>query len=114
MTSVFEVLPGKEILQTEELTKATSQDEHKETIARTKKKAEPISRRYFLICQTCFWCASYNDMDNMDELPYKAWSILEICNTCNDNRIESLPISYDECYRFEYTPTRGAVLEFLR
>lgn len=109
MTSVFEVLPSKEILQTEEMTKVTSQNKHHEMLDHTKKKAEPISRRYFLICQTCFWCASYTDiMGNMDELPYKA------CPTCNDKRIESLPISYDECYRSEYTPTRGVVLEFLR
>jgi hypothetical protein len=109
MTSVFEVLPSKEILQTEEMTKDTSQNKYLEMIDHTKKKAEPISRRYFLICQTCFWSASYIDiMGNMDELPYKA------CPTCNDNRIESLPISYDECYRFEYTPTHEVVLEFLR
>ena len=108
MTSVFEVLPTKGILQTEEMTRNTSQDERKEKIARTKKKAESISRRCFLICQTCFWCASYIDMmSNMDELPYKA------CPTCY-NRIESLPISYDERYHFEYTATRGVVLEFLR
>ena len=111
MTSVFEVLPNKEILQTEEMTKATGQNKHQETIDHTKqeKKAEPISRRYFLICQTCFWCASYIEtICNMDELPYKG------CPTCKDNRVESLPISYDECYHFEYTPTRGVVLKFLR
>ena len=74
MTSIFEVLPNNEILQTE-LTKARSQNKHQE------KKAEPISRRYFLICQTCFWCASYIEtMCNIDNLPYKA------CPTCNDNR----------------------------
>ena len=95
MTSVFEVLPTKGILQTGEMTKDTSQDEHNETIARLKKKDESILRRCFLICQTCFWCASYIDiMGNMDELPYKA------CPTCNNNRIESLPISYDERYHF--------------
>ena len=109
MTSVFEVLPTKGILQTEEMTNDTSQYEHKEMIARIKKKAEPISRRYFLICQSCFWCASYIDiMGNMDELPYKA------CPACDDNRIESLPISYDEHHHFEYTATMGVVLEFLR
>ncbi|MGC1932690.1 MAG: hypothetical protein WA667_27265 [Candidatus Nitrosopolaris sp.] len=105
MTSVFEVLPTKGILQTEEMTLDTSQNEHKETIARIKKKDESISRRCFLICQTCFWCASYIDITgNMDELPYKA------CPTCNDNRIESLPISYDERYHFEYTATMRVVV----
>jgi len=110
MTSIFEVLPNKGTLQTEQLSKATSQNKHQERIEHIKKKKDdPISRRYFLICQTCFWCASFIDiMGNMEDLPYKA------CPTCDENKIESLPISYDECYHFEYRATRGVVLEFLR
>lgn len=73
------------------------------------KENEPTSRRYFLLCQTCFWCASYIDiMGNMDDSHYKA------CSICNDNRIESLPISDTDRYHFEYTTNRGVLLEFLR
>src|SRR5438128_813951 len=95
MTSIFEVLPIKEILQTEELTKATSHNMKQCAIAQSKreKKDESIPRRYFLICRTCFWCASFIDTTaNMDDFPYKASPI------CNDNRIKSLPIPYDEYY----------------
>ncbi|MFZ0512914.1 MAG: hypothetical protein WAM14_15005 [Candidatus Nitrosopolaris sp.] len=96
MTSVFEV-PVKGMLQTEEMTKDTSQDEHD---PQTREKDEPVSGRCFLICQTCFWCASYIDIiGNMEDLPYKA------CPTCY-NRLESLPLSCDERYHFEYITTR--------
>jgi hypothetical protein len=102
MTSVSEVLSNKEIWQSEAQTKATIQKEKLSTV-------RPTTQRYFMICQTCFWCASYiGTMDMMNELPFGA------CPTCNDNKVESLPILYDESYRYEYTPTRGVVLEFLR
>jgi len=46
------------------------------------------------------------DMCNMDALPYKA------CPTCDHTAIELLPLSDGEHYRFEYTATRGVVLQF--
>ena len=109
MTSIFEVSPTKGILQTEGRAQQTNQKMNKDVVAAQIKEDEPVSRRYFLICQRCFWCASYVDiMGNMYDSPYKA------CPTCNDNRIESLPILYNEHYHFEYTTTRGVTLEFLR
>ena len=109
MTSIFEVSPNKGILQTEGKTQETSQKMNQDAPATQTKEDEPISRRYFLICQTCLWCASYVDiMANMEDFPYKA------CPACNDNRIESLPISDNERYHFDYTITRGVELEFLR
>ena len=114
MTSVFEVLSNKEIWQSEARTKTTIQNIHQETLSYTKHEEKPSIVRsttqwYFMICQTCFWCSSYiGTMDIMKELPF------ETCPTCNDNKVESLPILYDESYRYEYTPTRGVVLEFLR
>ena len=32
--------------------------------------------------------------------------------SCNATRVESLPISHDEVYRFGYDPKRGVTLEF--
>lgn len=82
MTSVFEVLSNKEALAEDDLVQSAIQ---------TKKEDEPTSRKYFIICQTCFWCASYIDiMDNMDALPYK------VCPTCNHTAIELLPLSDNE------------------
>lgn len=101
MTSVFEVLSDKE---TQAEVRATEQ-KYQSTI-RTNKENEP-SRKYFMICQTCFWCASYIDiMDNVDALLYK------VCPACNHTAIELLPLSNGEHYRFEYTATSGVILEF--
>ncbi|MGA9150399.1 MAG: hypothetical protein WBZ36_07470 [Candidatus Nitrosopolaris sp.] len=87
MTSVFEVLSNKETY-TEDLVKVTDQ-KHQPTI-QTNKENEP-SRKYFMICQTCFWCASYIDiMGDMDALPYK------VCPACNRTAIELLPLSNGE------------------
>jgi hypothetical protein len=105
MTSVFEVLSNKETRTEDNLLKATDQ-KHQSTI-QTKNENELTSRKYFMICQTCFWCASYIDiMDDTDALPYKA------CPTCNHTAIELLALSNDEHYRFEYTTKRGVILEF--
>jgi hypothetical protein len=96
MTSVFEVLSNKEIWPSEAQAKATIQNMHQEVLDYTKHEEKlttvrPITQRYFMICQTCFWCASYiGTMDISNELPF------EICPTCNDNKFESLPILYDE------------------
>ncbi|HXX96756.1 MAG TPA: hypothetical protein VEL11_06530 [Candidatus Bathyarchaeia archaeon] len=90
MTSVFEVLDNKERLVEEDLVNATDQ-KHQSAI-QTKKEDEP-SRKYFMICKTCFWCVSYIDiMGNMDALPYKP------CPTCDHTAIELLPLSDGEHY----------------
>jgi len=91
MTSVFEALSNKKPLAEDDLVQSATQ---------TKKEDEPTSRKYFMICQTCFWCASYIDiMSNIDALPYK------VCPTCNHTSIELLPLSDNE--HFEYTIIRG-------
>ena len=114
MTSVFELLSNEETWHSEAQAKATIQNMHQEMLDHTNYEEKlstirPTTQRYFMICQTCFWCSSYiSTMDIMKELPF------ETCPTCNDNKVESLPILYDESYRYEYTPTRGVVLEFLR
>jgi hypothetical protein len=44
-------------------------------------------------------------MCDMDALLYK------VCPACNHPAIELLPLSNGEHYRFEYTATRGVILE---
>jgi hypothetical protein len=61
------------------------------------------SERNFLICRSCFWCASY--FNNMRRS-------VETCPSCNDAKLESMPISFDETYRFHYDSGRGVILEF--
>ena len=63
-----------------------------------------FNERNFLICRSCFWCASYiNKM-----------GVLEACPSCKDVKIESVPISLDETYRLDYDTNRGVTLEFAR
>jgi hypothetical protein len=61
------------------------------------------SERNFLICRTCFWCASYFNNTHTS---------VETCPSCNDAKIESMPISFDETYKFDYDSRRGVILQF--
>ena len=63
------------------------------------------SERTFLICRSCFWCASY--LNNMH-------SFGDICPSCKNDKVESMPISFDETYKFDYDAGRGVILEFGR
>ena len=59
----------------------------------------------FLICKSCFWCAScvYD--------PYE----INKCPICNENAtIESIPLSNHEAYRVDYDNRRGMTVEFFR
>ena len=63
-----------------------------------------LSHVDFLICRQCFWCASYI---------YDLHKMLDRCPLCDENNtIESIPISSQEAYRFNYDLSRGVTLEF--
>ena len=69
--------------------------------------AAPIRTRIsdeiiFLICQSCFWCASY----------FNYVEVVNRCPTCDSNNLESLPISKGEFYTFSHNRNRGITLEF--
>ena len=58
--------------------------------------------KYFLICNSCFWSASY--FKNQNSFPK--------CPLCEYGEIECMPIGHDENYSFHYSPTKGVELEF--
>ena len=64
-----------------------------------------FSHRAFLICKSCFWCASilYDDVR-----PIKT------CPTCMSYELEFMPISTDESYKFDYDQRHGVTLEFIQ
>jgi hypothetical protein len=66
---------------------------------------------YFLLCQSCFWCASYTS-----PFLYKRMTkeTITTCPSCNEENIESLPIAENEKYRFDYDTKRGVTMEFFR
>jgi hypothetical protein len=58
---------------------------------------------HFLLCDSCFWCASCLNV---------AKKTVTKCPSCSDARLESMSISDNERYIFEYDPERGVTLEF--
>jgi|SRR5918992_1019137 hypothetical protein len=73
---------------------------------------------YFLICQSCFWCASYigpKMFSRMTEAATKnnAAAAITTCPSCIEGNIESLPITQNKGYKFDYDIKRGVILEFL-
>ncbi|HZE78802.1 MAG TPA: hypothetical protein VE089_09665 [Nitrososphaeraceae archaeon] len=88
----------------------------------TNTKNSPLySEKCFLLCESCFWCASCfiiekdydsgscgnanGDMDNNISIFYK-------CPQCNKEKVEAMPIASGELYRFDYNVKRGITLEF--
>ena len=57
---------------------------------------------HFLLCNSCLWCASDLNMRGT----------VEICPSCMNGKVESMPISDNEIYTFRYNAIRGVTLEF--
>jgi hypothetical protein len=71
------------------------------------------SQVHFVICNSCYWCASYFDIDDLESLSASSSHVLD-CHVCNSHNTELIPISADESFRIEYSLTRGMELEFYR
>ena len=84
-------------------------------LKKTKLSANPINIRreinsikqtvnpiYFVICNSCYWCASYFGT---------AISQMLICHQCSSPNTEFIPIATDESFRIEYDHTRGMEIE---
>ncbi len=57
----------------------------------------------FLICNSCFWCAS--QLSSQFE---------QTCPSCGQRITESIPILVNELYKFDCHPKHGVMLEFKR
>jgi len=59
---------------------------------------------HFLICDSCFWCASCIRLD----------VTVAKCPSCNDGKVEWMPVTDNEIYKFNYDAKNGGVvLEFI-
>jgi hypothetical protein len=67
---------------------------------------QPTDKIYFVICNSCYWCASYFDIDDLESRSGSSWHILD-CHSCNSQDTELMPISTDETFRIKYSVTRG-------
>src|SRR5215212_5356817 len=94
-------------------TNATTNHTNTDKLSNEKKRII-TKQRHFLLCESCFWCASSLYLLSMD------W----ICPVCNNNdnnnddnnyyssKIESIPIENNEMYKFDYNQRHGVILEF--
>jgi hypothetical protein len=68
-----------------------------------------IDHIYFVICNSCYWCASYFGIDDLESS-----SQVLSCHVCNSHNTELIPISSNESFRIDYNVTRGMEMEFYR
>ena len=61
------------------------------------------NERNFLMCKSCFWCASFLNSK------YRCFSE---CPACMNSELESMPIGLNEKYTFDYDPSQGVSLGF--
>jgi hypothetical protein len=74
---------------------------------------ERTSQVYFVICNSCYWCASYFDIGDLESLSASSSHVLD-CHVCNSHNTELIPISTDESFKIEYSLTRGMEIEFYK
>jgi hypothetical protein len=86
---------------------------HSSEIIENKNILRRINHIYFLVCNSCLWCATYfgvNDLKSLSASPTHALS----CHTCNSCNTELIPISADVSSRMEYDITSGMETEYYR
>ncbi len=69
---------------------------------------QPVNHIYFVICNSCCWCASYFGTDNIESLSH----VLN-CNVCNSHT-ELIPIGTDESFRIKYNHALVKEIEFYK
>lgn len=71
----------------------------------------PVNHIYFVICNSCYWCASYFGIDNLESLSSSSSHVI-VCHACNSHNTEIVPIGTDESFRIECNHARGMEIEF--
>jgi hypothetical protein len=66
----------------------------------------PSSLPIFILCDKCFWCATY-----VDKTRIPGENRCPQCNA-NNNELTSFPIMSNESFTFDYNSKRGVELEF--
>jgi hypothetical protein len=68
---------------------------------------------YFVICNSCYWCATYFGIKNLEYLSASSSHVLD-CHVCKSHNTELMPISTNESFRIRYNVTGGVEMEFYR
>jgi hypothetical protein len=93
-----------DLLQTTKLTSNTKEND---------KILERTNQVYFVICNSCYWCATFFGIDDLETLSASSTHVLD-CHVCNSHNTELMPISTNESFRIDYSLTRGMELEFYK
>jgi hypothetical protein len=73
------------------------------------------NRANFLLCPSCFWCASCLPSPMLRTMAAaKGSASLAKCPSCIEGNIESVPVAENEEYKFDYDIKRGVTMEFFR
>jgi hypothetical protein len=73
------------------------------------------NRVNFLLCPSCFWCASCLPSQMLRTMATaKDSASLAKCPSCIEGNIESVPVAENEEYKFDYDIKRGVTMEFFR
>jgi hypothetical protein len=75
-------------------------------ITKTPDRSSSSSPPIFILCDSCYWCATYLDKTR---LPRE-----NRCPQCdaNNNELTSFPIMSNESFTFDHSDKRGVELEF--
>ena len=79
----------------------------------TSRILQPVDKIYFVICNSCYWCASYFGIDDLESLSTSSSHVLD-CHVCKSHNTELMPILNDESFRIEYSATKGMEIEFYK
>ena len=86
---------------------------HSSDIIKNNEILRHIDHSYFLICNSCLWCATYFGIDDIESLSGSQTHSLS-CHICNSCNTKLMPISVDVSSRMEYSITSGMEMEFYR
>ena len=75
-------------------------------IAKTPHRSSSSSPPIFVLCDSCYWCATYFDKTRIP--------VDNICPRCNanNNELTSFPIVSNESFTFDYNGKRGIEFKF--
>ena len=75
------------------------------------KRDRHIDQISFVICNSCYGCATYFRTDSLSS---SSSVPSPICHSCNSHNIELMPILTDESFRIKYNPIRGMETEICK
>ena len=86
--------------------KSMTNHDSQSLISKTHDRIQSSSTPIFILCDSCYWCATYFDKTRIP--------IDNICPECgaNNSELTSFPIASNESFTYSYNDRRGIEFEF--